>query len=296
MIIMIVSDCPPKVRGDLSKWLFEINTGVYVGKVSSRVREELWQRICENLRHGQATMVYPDSGEQKMAFRVHNTTWEIADFDGLKLMRRPSSIKKTLATSDPSLLKEGFSNASKRLKARKIKLAQHKTIESNSYTVIDVETTGLSPHKDQIIELAALKIENGSPIKDIALLIKIAEKIPASITKLTGITNDMLSKEGQNLENALKIFLEFIESDLLVCHNASFDIGFIQAACRKANLPIPHNQCVDTLILSRQKLTGLPDYQLSTLALHFSLDSAGIHRALKDCYLTYGIYAKLKEI
>ena len=126
---------------------------------------------------------------------------------------------------------------------------RHKSIESNSYTVIDVETTGLSPHKDQIIELAALKIENGSPIKDIALLIKIAEKIPASITKLTGITNDMLSKEGQNLENALKIFLEFIESDLLVCHNASFDIGFIQAACRKANLPIPHNQCVDTFCL-----------------------------------------------
>ena len=49
MIVITLSDCPPKVRGDLSKWLIEINTGVYVGQVSARVREELWKRICENL-------------------------------------------------------------------------------------------------------------------------------------------------------------------------------------------------------------------------------------------------------
>ncbi len=48
MIVITLSDCPPKVRGDLSKWLIEINTGVYVGQVSARVREELWKRICEN--------------------------------------------------------------------------------------------------------------------------------------------------------------------------------------------------------------------------------------------------------
>ena len=50
MIVIMLSDCPPKVRGDLSKWLCEINTGVFVGNVSSRVREEVWQRICENIK------------------------------------------------------------------------------------------------------------------------------------------------------------------------------------------------------------------------------------------------------
>ena len=58
MIVITLSDCPPKVRGDLSKWLIEINTGVYVGQVSARVREELWKRICENLHTGRATMVF----------------------------------------------------------------------------------------------------------------------------------------------------------------------------------------------------------------------------------------------
>ena len=74
MIVIMLSDCPPKVRGDLSKWLCEINTGVFVGNVSSRVREEVWQRICENIKSGQATMVFSAPGEQKMDFRVHNTT------------------------------------------------------------------------------------------------------------------------------------------------------------------------------------------------------------------------------
>ena len=89
MIIVVLTDCPPKLRGDLSKWLFEINTGVYVGNVSARVREALWSRICESVSQGQATMVYPAPGEQRMEFRVHNTTWEVVDYDGIRLMRRP---------------------------------------------------------------------------------------------------------------------------------------------------------------------------------------------------------------
>lgn len=73
MIVLSLSNCPPKLRGDLSKWLVEINAGVYVGRVSARVRDELWQRVCENLRDGRATMVFRANTEQGMDFRVHNT-------------------------------------------------------------------------------------------------------------------------------------------------------------------------------------------------------------------------------
>ena len=78
MVVITLSDCPPKVRGDLSKWLFEINTGVYVGNLSTRVRQELWQRICENLKNGRATMVYSAPGEQQMRFEIHNSLWQAA--------------------------------------------------------------------------------------------------------------------------------------------------------------------------------------------------------------------------
>ena len=74
-----MTNCPPRLRGDLSKWLCEINTGVYVGNVSARVRDALWERVCQNIKNGQATMVFTTSGEQRMDFRTHNTAWEPVD-------------------------------------------------------------------------------------------------------------------------------------------------------------------------------------------------------------------------
>lgn len=66
MVVVTVTNCPPGLRGDLSKWLCEINVGVYVGNISTRVRQNLWTRICENLSSGQATMVYPAMNEQDL--------------------------------------------------------------------------------------------------------------------------------------------------------------------------------------------------------------------------------------
>ncbi len=83
MIVVSLTNCPPRLRGDLTKWLMEINAGVYVGNVSARVRDELWDRICENVRDGRATMVFSAMNEQGMDFRVHNTTWIPIDYDGL---------------------------------------------------------------------------------------------------------------------------------------------------------------------------------------------------------------------
>ena len=82
-----MTNCPPRLRGDLSKWLCEINTGVYVGNVSSRVRDAVWDRVCQNLKNGQATLVYTAAGEQRMEFRTHNTSWEAVDFDGRQVLR-----------------------------------------------------------------------------------------------------------------------------------------------------------------------------------------------------------------
>ena len=113
MVVVVLTDCPPKLRGDLSKWFFEINTGVYVGNVSARVRERIWERICENIKHGQATMVYSASGEQKMEFCVHNTSWKIVDFDGIKLMQRPLPKQMRMEQDERApFSQEGFSKAS----------------------------------------------------------------------------------------------------------------------------------------------------------------------------------------
>lgn len=295
MVIVVLSDCPPKLRGDLSKWFFEINTGVYVGNVSARVRERIWERICKNIKHGQATMVYSASGEQKMEFCVHNTSWKIVDYDGIKLMQRP--LPKQLGMERDVFCREGFSKASQYSKIRRIQKAEEKALQKqNSYIVIDIETTGLSHLSDEIIEIGALRVEEGEPMEEFHSLIQCKQKLPECIKKLTGITDEEILKYGRNLHIVLQEFLRFISDYQLVCHNVSFDYNFIQAACRRENLSVPQNKCIDTMILAKRRLKGLKDYKLQTIAENLLVDVDGQHRALKDCYITHRIYVKLNEI
>lgn len=294
MIVITLSDCPPKVRGDLSKWLIEINTGVYVGQVSARVREELWKRICENLHSGRATMVFHTMGEQHMDFRVHNTTWEPVDFEGLKLMRRP--LPSARENSQTMVLERGFSKAAKMQKVDRIKRARKRTLKEDSYIVLDLETTGLSCAVHEIIEIAALCIVHDAVEAELSMLVQCQTSLPENISKLTGITDEMLRKQGIPLHKALSQIISFVGNRSIVCHNAAFDFGFLHAACQRMGLSMFHNPCIDTLTLSRHKVFDVEDYKLNTIANYFSMDTSNHHRALADCYLTYGIYKKLNEL
>ena len=89
MIVLTLSKCPQGLKGDVTKWLMEVNTGVYVGKLSARVRDLLWKRVCEHCGSGKATMVFTVRNEQGFSFYVHNTDWKPTDFDGLLLLKKP---------------------------------------------------------------------------------------------------------------------------------------------------------------------------------------------------------------
>ena len=296
MMIVVLTDCPPKLRGDLSKWLFEINTGVYVGKVSARVREELWARICESVRQGQATMVYPAPGEQRMEFRVHNTTWEVVDYDGVKLMRRPLMHRVEEKPSEKSIETHPDSKAAVFQRSRRIQNARQRRGQGSDYTVLDMETTGLSHLRDHIIEIAALRIRSECVADRFHALIQCPIPLPPAVAEMTGLSDSQLTCEGRQMGDVLRECLEFIGSDLLVIHHAAFDYSFLQAGCKKAGLPPPKNQCMDTLKLARQKLGRLDSYSLEAVSAYFGFDVTGCHRALKDCELTLGIYQKLKQI
>lgn len=90
MIVIILSKCPPHLRGDLTKWLFEISVNVFVGRLTARVRDQLWERVIKSCKDGTAIMVYGVNNEQRMEFRTHNTDWAPKDYDGLKIMLRPN--------------------------------------------------------------------------------------------------------------------------------------------------------------------------------------------------------------
>ncbi len=88
MVVITLSCCPPKLRGDLSRWMQEIDTGVYVGNLNARVRDNVWDRVCSNIGNGHASMSYSSNNEQKLEFRIHNTQWEPVDYDGIKLIKK----------------------------------------------------------------------------------------------------------------------------------------------------------------------------------------------------------------
>lgn len=292
MVVVTLTDCPPKVRGDLTKWLIEINTGVYVGNVNARVREKLWQRICENVKNGRATMVFSAAGEQHLGFWVHNTTWQPVDYDGIRLVKHPLS--NGAVKENPA--KQGFSAAAKRQKGRYYQKKLLQKSPDRSYCVVDLETTGLSVTEDSVIELAALRVRQGVCKNEFSVLIQCEKHLPASIVALTGITQEMLNQEGIPCEQALSEFLNFVGTDRLVSHNASFDCQFLQSLCQKCQKPMLSNEWTDTLSLARRKIDDIENYHLETLANYFSLEIEQTHRALEDCYLAQEIYEKLNEI
>lgn len=110
MIVIVLTLSPPRLRGHLTRWLFEISPGVYVGKVSARVRELLWQQVMENISGGQAVMVYSSNNEQGLEFRTHDQEWVPVDYEGLELIMRPNANQKQQKNARR---KTGWSKASR---------------------------------------------------------------------------------------------------------------------------------------------------------------------------------------
>lgn len=293
MIVLILNNCPPSLRGDLTRWLQEVNTGVYVGQVSARVRDELWDRVQGNVKTGRATMVFNTSNEQRMDFRVHNTTWEPIDFDGLKLMLRPSPAR-IQKLSEKRL---GFSRAARVRKGKQISKRKRKNVEHvDSYIVVDLETTGISITSDEIIEVGAILVKNGQIHTRYSALVQSNKSIPTSVQSLTGITNKMLDDEGRALSEVLLEFLDLVGDLPIVSHNINFDYGFLRLACQNLGLPLLSNKGIDTLSLARRLLDDVKDFKLQTLLEYFDIQTDTKHRSLADCLSTHKLYEKLIEI
>ena len=113
MVVVVLTACPVRLRGHLTRWLLEISPGVYCGRVSARVRDRLWGQIIEMCKDGRALMVFTCKGDQGLDFRVHRHDWEPVDIDGVTLIRRPSE-----APPQPAM-RPGWSNASRHRRARK---------------------------------------------------------------------------------------------------------------------------------------------------------------------------------
>ncbi len=286
MIVISMTNCPAKLRGDLSKWLMEINTGVYVGNVSARVREALWKRITDSLRDGQAVMVCSANNEQGMTCQVHQTNRQPVDYDGYLLMKTPNPCKEAPAVQYRST--EHYRHSGKRAPQAKCRLPAN-------YIILDLETTGLSPVQDSILEIGIMVIRNQTVQAEQSWLIRSEKPIPPDIQKLTGITDTLCNAEGVLLTDALDELYDLIDETELICWHASFDIAFLERAFEQNQYTLPDFHFTDAETLVRKQISGLPNYKMQTAAAHFGINTPQQHRALPDCQMLYGILLKLNE-
>ena len=162
------------------------------------------------------------------------------------------------------------------------------------YVVFDIETTGFSAIKDKIIEIGAVKVVNGKIVDKFSTFVNPERPIPFEITKLTSITDDMVM-EYSNIEVILPQFLEFAKDAVLVAHNASFDVGFIEQNCRYQDIE-PKFISVDTVALARVLLPTLSKYKLNIVAKALGISLENHHRAVDDAGATAEIFVKFVEM
>ena len=166
-------------------------------------------------------------------------------------------------------------------------------LKDATYIVFDIETTGLSPTRDKIIEIGAIKLEQGQVIDSFHSFVDPEEPLLDFTKNLTGITNEMLVGAPKN-EEALPLFLKFIEGSTLVAHNALFDVGHIKENAKKLNLEFKNTAVIDTLNIARYYYKDkLKRFNLKALARYFKVKQEDHHRALDDANVTAQIWLSM---
>ena len=169
-----------------------------------------------------------------------------------------------------------------------------KKLNLSTFVAIDFETTGLDPYHDRIIEIAAIRFENGEISHRFVSLINPQRNIPAKITEITGISNSMVHTSPKE-EAVIDDLLKFLENNPIVGHNIHFDRSFLLQFCDRYERPAPDFVIYDTLQLARSILFDQPVFNLSALADYYGLSYENAHRAESDTENTGIIFLELVE-
>lgn len=165
---------------------------------------------------------------------------------------------------------------------------------SGRYIIFDLETTGLSAATERIIEIGAVKVENGEISESFDLFVDPEKAITPEITRLTSITNEMVAGAPKEAE-ALEQFFRFCDGcDILVAHNADFDMGFLRAAIRRCGREEDPVQ-IDTLVMARAMYPELKKHKLDTIAERLGVTQKHHHRADDDARVLAEIFLKMVQ-
>lgn len=165
-----------------------------------------------------------------------------------------------------------------------------------TFVAFDVETTGLSPVANRLVELSGVRFsQNRESFETFSTLINPEVPIPKEVTAIHGITDDMVT-HSPKFKAAVENFVNWAgEESVFMAHNANFDVEFVRVNLARAGLPCPSNHVVDTLTLAREFLRETPNHQLKTVVEHLDLPRGDYHRALADSVHVKNAFLKMSE-
>ncbi|WP_314559189.1 type I-E CRISPR-associated endoribonuclease Cas2e [uncultured Parvimonas sp.] len=294
LTVITLKNVPPLLRGDLTKWMQEIATGVYIGNFNSKIRDNLWKRVKETSGCGEITLSFYCQNEIGYGFETINAKREVISYDGIPLIMIPDKSTETVI----GLCEQaGYSEASKFRKARvfsSIKADKDKNNKIFNYTVIDIETDGLDVNNNSIIEIGAVKICNNC-ITTFQRLIFYEKQLPKEIMDLTGLDSEILKHNGINLTHALQEFIEFIGKDIIVGYNIEFDISFLNKFIKDLTGKTLNNQYIDLMKFIKKEKPFQKNYKLETSLLNYGINEQVPHRALSDARLIFELSKKVNK-
>jgi DNA polymerase-3 subunit epsilon len=160
------------------------------------------------------------------------------------------------------------------------------------FIAFDLETTGTVPGVDRIVEIGAVRFNNGVVESVFSTLVDPQKSIPPGASAVNGITDDMVAGKPL-IDHLLPAFAEFCEDLPMVAHNAPFDAQFLTADIKRYESPAPMGVILDTLPISRKVFPGLANYKLGTLVQHLKIPSTGFHRAEEDATYCGHVFLEL---
>lgn len=286
MIVIALSKVPASLRGDLTKWCQEIQTGIYVGRFSARIRDLLWERIQKNIGNGEATIVYTTNNELGYAFRSTREDREVVNYDGIPLLMH--------LEKPPSDIKHGFSDAAKFHHVKQARKGKE-TGMTRTVVALDIETTGLNSATDEIISIGAVKSTKGRGLERFYRIVRTSKQISPKIVKLTGLNQRKVNQEGISLEAALTDFKDFIGHAIVVGYNVAFDWEFIERGYDKIGQDRLGNRIIDLLKVVRQKEVFLDNFRFETVLKYYQIENQDQHNSLADAEASIKLMTKLIE-
>jgi DNA polymerase-3 subunit epsilon len=162
------------------------------------------------------------------------------------------------------------------------------------FIAFDLETTGILAGVDRIVEIGAVRFNQGEVEAVYSTLVDPKMPIPTEASKVNGIYDEMV-KGKPIIEDLLSSFAEFCGSDIIVAHNASFDMQFLKADIEKYESPAPKGSIIDTYPMAKKVFPGLANYKLGTLIQHLDIPASTFHRAEEDATYCGKLFLKMIE-